>query len=140
MCGSMVDIHSATAEIRRGEKRRKKEGNRTKYNVRPVKQGGHYIFHIIFSLSLYFCPVSFFLSSFCHCHNTAITRYLHSEQLSIEKLSNQQTVTVNHKKPRQRHCFLFIQRLQNKGTLTQIIYCRPILLEVPYIVRMPSRA
>jgi len=32
MCGSMVDIHSATAEIRRGRKRKKKETGQ-KYNV-----------------------------------------------------------------------------------------------------------
>jgi len=35
MCASMADIHSATAEIRRGKKRRKKEEEQTtgwKYN------------------------------------------------------------------------------------------------------------
>jgi len=29
MCASMADIHSATAEIRRGKKRRKKEEEQT---------------------------------------------------------------------------------------------------------------
>ena len=43
MCGSMVDIQSATAEIRRGIKRRKKKrekrNHRTKYNVRICYAG-----------------------------------------------------------------------------------------------------
>ena len=32
MCGSMVDIQSATAEIRRGKKERKKKTTAVKYN------------------------------------------------------------------------------------------------------------
>jgi len=40
MCGSMVNIQSATAEIRRGKKRRQKteETTEQKYNA---MQGGH---------------------------------------------------------------------------------------------------
>jgi len=38
MCGSMVDIHSATAEIRRGKEI---EETRQKYNVRICYAGGH---------------------------------------------------------------------------------------------------
>jgi len=34
MCGSMVDIQSATAEIRRGKKRKKELTTGQKYNVR----------------------------------------------------------------------------------------------------------
>jgi len=40
MCGSMVDIQSATAEIRRGKKGRRKETGQ-KYNVRICYAGGH---------------------------------------------------------------------------------------------------
>jgi len=38
MCGSMADIQSATAEIRRGKKeeRRKKETTGQKYNGLPI--------------------------------------------------------------------------------------------------------
>jgi len=41
MCGSMVDIQSATAEIRRGKKDRKKKEETTgqKYNVRICYAG-----------------------------------------------------------------------------------------------------
>jgi len=42
MCASMADIHSATAEIRRGKKERKKEEEQTtgrKYNVRMCYVG-----------------------------------------------------------------------------------------------------
>jgi len=45
MCGSMADIQSPIAEIRRGKKRKKKkeeERNRMKiYMVCPVTQGDH---------------------------------------------------------------------------------------------------
>jgi len=42
MCGSMVDIQSAAAEIRRGiKKRRQKETTGQKYNVKSAMQGGH---------------------------------------------------------------------------------------------------
>jgi len=34
MCGSIVDIHSATAEIRRGKKNIEEETTGQKYNVR----------------------------------------------------------------------------------------------------------
>jgi len=40
MCGSMVDIHSATAEIRRREKE-EEETTVQKYNVRICYAGGH---------------------------------------------------------------------------------------------------
>jgi len=40
MCRSMVDIQSATAEIRRRKKERKKETGR-KYNARICYAGGH---------------------------------------------------------------------------------------------------
>jgi len=33
MCGSMVDIQSVAAEIRRGKKRRKKEEERTNHSM-----------------------------------------------------------------------------------------------------------
>jgi len=42
MCGSMVDIQSATAEIRRGKKKKKKKEEETtgrKYNVRICYAG-----------------------------------------------------------------------------------------------------
>jgi len=41
MCGSMADIQSATAEIRRGKKRKKKEKETTrqKYNGLPYYIG-----------------------------------------------------------------------------------------------------
>ena len=42
MCGSMVDIQSATAEIRRGkkeEKRKKERNHRAKYNGLPYNIG-----------------------------------------------------------------------------------------------------
>ena len=42
MCGSMTDIQSATAEIRRGKKERKKEQEETtgqKYNGLPYSIG-----------------------------------------------------------------------------------------------------
>ena len=44
LCGSMVDMQSATAEIRRGEmiKRKKEEATGQKYNVRICYAGGHY--------------------------------------------------------------------------------------------------
>ena len=45
MCGSMVDIQSAAAEIRRGKKeerrRRKIETTGVKYNGLPITVGGH---------------------------------------------------------------------------------------------------
>jgi len=44
MCGSMVDIRSATAEIRRGKKERRKKEEETKgqkYNGCPITYGGH---------------------------------------------------------------------------------------------------
>jgi len=44
MCGSMADIQSATAEIRRGIKRKKKEKEETtgqKYNGMPYSLGDH---------------------------------------------------------------------------------------------------
>ena len=45
MCGSMVDIQSPTAEIRRGEKskkeRRKVETTGQKYNDLPITEGDH---------------------------------------------------------------------------------------------------
>ena len=34
MCGRMVDIHSATAEIRRGKKRKKGEGERKNHKTK----------------------------------------------------------------------------------------------------------
>jgi len=40
MCGSMVDIQSPTAEIRRGKKE-EEETTRWKYNVASATQGGH---------------------------------------------------------------------------------------------------
>jgi len=43
MCGSMVDIQSATAEIRRGNKKRRKKIEETtgqKYNVRMICYAG----------------------------------------------------------------------------------------------------
>jgi len=39
MCGSMADIQSATAEIRRGKKRKKKETTEWKYNGLPYSIG-----------------------------------------------------------------------------------------------------
>jgi len=41
MCGSMVDIQSLTAEIRRGKKRKKEEEETTgqKYNGEPYSIG-----------------------------------------------------------------------------------------------------
>jgi len=33
MCGSMADIHSATAEIRRGKKRKKKKNKQQDENI-----------------------------------------------------------------------------------------------------------
>jgi len=44
MCRSMVDIHSATAEIRRGQKKERKEKekrNRTNIMSASATQGGH---------------------------------------------------------------------------------------------------
>ena len=46
MCGSMVDIQSATAEIMRGKERQKEEDRKKKpqgkkYNGPPITQGGH---------------------------------------------------------------------------------------------------
>jgi len=42
MCGSMADIQSPTAEIRRGKKKKEEERNRMKiYMVCPVTQGDH---------------------------------------------------------------------------------------------------
>jgi len=43
MCGSMVDIQSPTAEIRRGKKERKKKKETTgqKYNDLPYSIDGH---------------------------------------------------------------------------------------------------
>jgi len=44
MCGSMADIQSPTAEIRRGKKkeeRKKEETTGQKYNVASAMQGGH---------------------------------------------------------------------------------------------------
>jgi len=35
MCGNMVDIQSATAEIRRGKKKKIEEATRQKYNGLP---------------------------------------------------------------------------------------------------------
>jgi len=40
MCGSMVDIHSPTAEIRRGKERRKKPQHKN-IMVCPIPQGDH---------------------------------------------------------------------------------------------------
>ena len=37
MCGSMVDIRSPTAEIRRGKKRRKKEENRSNHRMKILE-------------------------------------------------------------------------------------------------------
>jgi len=39
MCGSMVGIQSATAEIRRGKKERKKKETGQKYNGLPYSIG-----------------------------------------------------------------------------------------------------
>jgi len=39
MCGRMVDIQSATAKIRREEKRKKKETTGQKYNGLPYSTG-----------------------------------------------------------------------------------------------------
>jgi len=39
MYESMIDIQSVNAEIRRGKKKKKKERNRTKYNVRICYAG-----------------------------------------------------------------------------------------------------
>jgi len=39
MCGSMVDIQSPTAEIRRGKERKKIEITGQKYNVRTYYKG-----------------------------------------------------------------------------------------------------
>jgi len=39
MCRSMVDIQSAAAEIRRGEKKKKKETTEQKYNGLPYTVG-----------------------------------------------------------------------------------------------------
>jgi len=42
MCGSMADIQSAAAEIRRGKKKRKKEETTgQKYNGLPCSVGDH---------------------------------------------------------------------------------------------------
>jgi len=45
MCGSMVDIQSAAAEIRRGKKERRKERRKEttgpKYNALPITYGDH---------------------------------------------------------------------------------------------------
>jgi len=42
MCGSMADIQSATAEIRRGKKRRKKNKRQDEnIMVCPIPQGDH---------------------------------------------------------------------------------------------------
>jgi len=41
MCRSMVDIQSATAESRRGKKKKIEETTGQKYNVRIATQGGH---------------------------------------------------------------------------------------------------
>jgi len=38
MCGSVVDIQSATAEIRRGKKKKKEETTAAKYRCCPVTQ------------------------------------------------------------------------------------------------------
>ena len=40
MCGSMVDIQSPTAEIRRGKKKKKKEEKRRKIETTRVKYNG----------------------------------------------------------------------------------------------------
>ena len=47
-----------------------------------------------------------------------ITQYVHNKRLSIKKLPSKQTITVSHKTT---IALLFIQRPQNKGTLSQII-------------------
>jgi len=39
MCGSMIGIHSATAEIRRGKKEEQEETTGQKYNVRICYAG-----------------------------------------------------------------------------------------------------
>jgi len=39
MCRNMVDIHSATAEIRRGKKEEEEETTEHKYNVRICYTG-----------------------------------------------------------------------------------------------------
>jgi len=43
MCGSMVDIQSPTAEIRRGKKKKEEkiETTAVKYNGLPITMGGH---------------------------------------------------------------------------------------------------
>jgi len=41
MCGSMVDVQSATAKIRRGKKERKKEETGQNKMSAPVAHGGH---------------------------------------------------------------------------------------------------
>ena len=41
MCGSMEDIHSATAEIRRGKKKRKKKPQGKNIMSTSATQGGH---------------------------------------------------------------------------------------------------
>jgi len=39
MCGSMADIQSATAQIRRGKKKKEEETTRQKYNGLPYSIG-----------------------------------------------------------------------------------------------------
>jgi len=45
MCGNMVDIHSPTAEIRRGKKKKKKDRKKKPQDENitacPIAQGGH---------------------------------------------------------------------------------------------------
>jgi len=40
MCGNMADIHSATAEIRRGKKKKEEETTGQKYNGLPYIHRG----------------------------------------------------------------------------------------------------
>jgi len=41
MCGSMADIQSATAEIRRGKKKKEEKTTGQKYNGLPYSMGDH---------------------------------------------------------------------------------------------------
>jgi len=41
MCGSMTDIQSPTAEIRREKMIEEERNHRAKYNDPPITQGGH---------------------------------------------------------------------------------------------------
>jgi len=60
MCGRMVDIQSAMAEIRRGKKEKEEDENTQDENIMSASamQGGHSKIRIIY----------------CHCHNAVITQ------------------------------------------------------------------